>query len=104
MDSVNVEDMGTELVNNDVSNVLSKNQSRKLARYERKVEKKKVTRKYEQERRREKYKISRQEGGLSKDELRREQLDRLTKSLEVGLRVCIDLQFERNIKYQGKKE
>lgn len=96
MDSVNFEEIsvGTELVNIGVSNTLSKNQSRKLARYERKVVKKKITRKCEQERRREKYKISRQEGGLSKDDLRRIQLDRLMKSQEVGLKVCIDLQFE----------
>merc|ERR1712240_57330 len=57
-------------------------------------EKKKENRKAEQERHREKFKIYRQEGGLSKEDLRNLQLSRLKDSLVNGLKVCVDLQFE----------
>merc|ERR1719477_312003 len=73
---------------------MSKNQMRKQAKYEKTIEKKKENRKAEQERHREKFKIYRQEGGLSKGDLRNLQLSRLKISEANGLKVCIDLQFE----------
>ena len=73
---------------------MSKNQMRKQAKYIKTVEKKKQNRKFEQEKHREKFKIYRQEGGLPKADLRNLQLTRLKDSLEKGLKVCVDLQFE----------
>jgi len=73
----------------------SKNRRRKELKYVKTVDKKKQNRKKEQERHRERYKLHRQEGGISKDDLRSLQLQRLRDAAENGtFRVCIDLQFE----------
>jgi len=76
---------------------ISNNKLKKLERYRRSQEKKKSKRKEEQERRREKYKLSRQEGGISKDELRNVQLQNLRQAMIDGPQVCIDLQFEEHM-------
>jgi len=74
---------------------MSKNQLRKLVRYERTVAKKKEQRKDEQKRQRERHKVQRQEGAPPKDQLRREQLERLEAAMVPGAaaRVVVDLQF-----------
>lgn len=86
--------METEGNDKESSCFMSKNQMRKQDKYLKTVEKKKQNRKFEQEKHREKFKLYRQEGGLPKAELRTMQLTRLTASLETGIKVCIDLQFE----------
>jgi hypothetical protein len=53
-----------------------------------------VHRSEEREKRREKYKLERQNGGLPKDDLRALQLDRLRQAAENSIRVGIDLQFD----------
>ena len=58
------------------------------------VEKKKVHRAAEREKRREKHKLERQNGGLSKDELRALQLQRLEQATRNNIKVGIDLQFD----------
>ena len=58
------------------------------------VEKKKGNRSEEREKRREKYKLERQNGGLPKDDLRALQLDRLKQAAQNSIRVGIDLQFD----------
>ena len=73
---------------------LSKNKQKKADRYKNEVEKKKSKRKQEQERQRERFKLYRQDGGLSKEELKMLQRSRLTRALESGVKVCIDFQFE----------
>lgn len=73
---------------------LSKNKQRKTNRYKNEVEKNKSRRKQEQGKQREKFKQYRQDGGLSKEELKNLQRSRLTRALEIGLKVCIDFQFE----------
>ena len=73
---------------------LSKNKQKKLDRYKNEVEWKKSRRKAEQERQREKFKLYRQEGGLSKEELKLCQRSRLRSALEDGVKVCVDFQFE----------
>ena len=73
---------------------LSKNQQKKIARHDKVLENKKAKRKSEQERAREKYKLQRQQGGPSKDEVRTQQLARLKKVVGTGIKVCIDFQFE----------
>lgn len=78
----------------DETCLMSKNQMRKQAKYLKTIEKKKQNRKIEQEKHREKFKIYRQEGGLPKSDLRNLQISRLQDSLEKGLKVCVDLQFE----------
>ena len=78
----------------DEACLMSKNQMRKQAKYLKTIEKKKQNRKIEQEKHREKFKIYRQEGGLPKSDLRNLQISRLQDSLEKGLKVCVDLQFE----------
>ena len=73
---------------------LSKNQQKKLARHERVLENNKAKRKSEQERAREKYKLHRQQGGLSKEEIRNQQLVRMKEAVGAGIKVCLDFQFE----------
>lgn len=73
---------------------LSKNKQKKLDRYHNEVEWKKSRRKMEQEKQREKFKQYRQQGGLSKEELKQCQRSRLRSALEDGVKVCIDFQFE----------
>ena len=76
---------------------LSKNKQKKADRYQNEVEKKKSRRKQEQERQRERFKQYRQDGGLSKEELKTLQRSRLTRALESGVKVCIDFQFEADM-------
>ena len=73
---------------------LSKNQQKKIARHERVLENNKAKRKSEQERAREKYKLLRQQGGPSKEEIRSQQLARLKEAVGTGIKVCLDFQFE----------
>ena len=73
---------------------LSKNKQKKLDRYNNEVNRKKSRRKQEQEKQREKFKQLRQEGGPSKEELKRCQRSRLAAALETGVKVCVDFQFE----------
>ena len=73
---------------------LSKNQQKKIARHERVLENNKAKRKSEQERAREKYKLLRQQGGPSKEEIRIQQLARLKEAVGTGIKVCLDFQFE----------
>lgn len=73
---------------------LSKNQQKKIARHERVLENNKAKRKSEQERAREKYKLLRQQGGPSKEEIRTQQLARLKEAVGTGIKVCLDFQFE----------
>ena len=74
--------------------ILSKNQQKKIARHERVLENNKAKRKSEQERAREKYKLLRQQGGPSKEEIRTQQLARLKEAVGTGIKVCLDFQFE----------
>ena len=79
----------------DTQLITSKNQMRKDRKYLREVERKKMGRKEEQKRHREKYKLQRQEGGMAKDEVRKIQIQRLQDAMAGGApRVAIDLQFE----------
>jgi hypothetical protein len=48
----------------------------------------------EREKRREKFKVERQNGGLAKDEIRSMQLARLQQTIETAIKVGIDLQFD----------
>ena len=73
---------------------LSKNQQKKIARHGRVLENNKAKRKSEQERAREKYKLLRQQGGPSKEEIRSQQLARLKEAVGTGIKVCLDFQFE----------
>jgi len=73
---------------------LSKNQQKKIARHDRVLENNKAKRKSEQERAREKYKLHRQQGGPSKEEVRTQQLARMKEAVGTGIKVCLDFQFE----------
>ena len=74
--------------------LLSKTQQKKNAKHQRGLEYKKSKRKLEQVKSREKFKEQRQLGGPSKDEIRSEQLSRMEAAKGVGIKVCIDFQFE----------
>ena len=76
---------------------LSKNKQKKADRYRNEVEKKKSRRKQEQEKQRERFKQYRQSGGLSKEDLKIVQRERLTRAQESGVRVCVDFQFEADM-------
>jgi hypothetical protein len=58
------------------------------------IEKKKERRPVEREKRREKFRLERQAGGLSKEQLRAAQLERLQQAAATGIKVAIDLQFD----------
>jgi len=77
--------------------ILSKNQQKKLNRYEVISGHKKDKRKEERSRRRERFKERRQCGEKPKDETRKEQIERLTNAKKVGIKVCIDLQYATNM-------
>ena len=78
----------------DNNNSLSKNQLKKQARHEHVLANKKLKRKSEQEKAREKFRLQREQGAPSKEELKKIQLSRLQEASETGLNVCVDFQFE----------
>lgn len=79
----------------DVEEILiSKSQQKKITRHENFLAYKRSKRKEEQEKSREKFRIQREQGGPSKDEIRQQQLSRLQESMVTGIKVCVDFQYE----------
>jgi len=73
---------------------MSRSQEKKIEKFKLLTERNRERRPIERQKRREKYKLDRQNGGISKDEKREEQLDRLRRAQGKSLKVCVDLQYE----------
>lgn len=74
--------------------VLSQTMLKKKNKFKLLSERNRERRPEERTKRREKYKLERQNGAPSKDEVRKEQLIRLKNAIGTSLKVCVDLQYE----------